>query len=88
MLCSVPFRVYSTCPLAGPLIVTEAELPPQTTVLPEIEAVGKAFTFTVAEPFNPLIAEQFASFNVLKLYVAVAPGVTETTAGLLEAEND
>lgn len=69
-------------------MVTAPALPPHTTALPVIEAVGSAFTFTVADPFNPPVAMQLLSLNVLKVYVLEADGVTIMIAGLTSEVND
>ena len=69
-------------------MVTLPELPPHTTALPVIDAVGKAFTLTAAVPLRPPIAAQFASLNELTVYDVDAEGVTETTTGFVEVEND
>jgi hypothetical protein len=69
-------------------MVTAPELPPHTTALPVIEAVGSAFTFTVADPFSPPVASQLLSTSVLTVYVFDAEGVTATIAGLLDAANE
>ena len=46
-------------------MVTAPALPPHTTALPVMEAVGNAFILIVADPFNPSVASQLLSTSVL-----------------------
>jgi hypothetical protein len=65
-------------------MVRFVDTPAHTVAVPEICAVGKGTTVTVAVP--AVFPVQFASVTVGdKVYVVVPAGVTEITAGLVFA---
>jgi hypothetical protein len=70
----------------GPVPVKATDIlgdpPAQIVCAPEITAVGKAFTVTIALPVCE-VPVQLASLTEVKVYVLVLPGETEITLGLL-----
>ena len=61
----------------------------QIVGVPDITAVGRGLTDTVALPLrSPLTAVQLASLNVATVYEVVADGDTLTVIGLLAPLND